>query len=390
MSVIKFPQVTVVGTKGREVEAHLVASGIRVTHVAESELTALSQPTSRPPQVVFVDLRESKVLPAAIGVLRRHHPDTAVVLLVHALDPTLMLDAMRAGVTEIVPDPLTQQSLEAAIQRVWQTGEADEPAGQVFALVGAKGGVGTTSVAVNLASILAREAPGDVLLADFHLAQGDAAVHFGVEGRYSVVDALESTHRLDEAYFRGLVISVPKGPDVLASSDRHVVGTPGADRVRSLIDFASHQYRFVVLDLPRTDLTILDGLDAVNRVIITVNQELTAVRSAARMVESLGQRYSRDRLALALLRFDKGAEIETADVEKAVGLPVTYVIPNDYRAAVRAANAGVPLVVGDAGNKVATALKSLANDLAGLRKPAPEPAGSGLLSKLSLRRSLAL
>ena len=390
MSVIKFPQVTVVGTKGREVEAHLVASGIRVSTVAEAELTTLSQPLSRPPQVLIVDLRETLVLPPSIGVLRRHHPDTAVVLLVPSLDPALMLEAMRAGVTEIVPEPLTQASLEAAIQRVWHVAEVDEPAGQVFAMVGAKGGVGTTSVAVNVASVLAREAPGDVLLVDFHLAQGDAAVHFGVENRYSVVDALESTHRLDEAYFRGLVVSTPKGPDVLASSDRHVVGTPGADRVRALIDFASRQYRFVVLDLPRTDLTILDGLDSANRIVVAVNQELTAVRSAGRLVESLGQRYARERLALALLRFDKGAEIETADVEKAVGLPVTYVIPNDYRASVRAANAGVPLVVGDPANKVAAALKALAVDLAGLRKAKPEPSSAGLLAKLSLRRSLAL
>jgi pilus assembly protein CpaE len=390
MSVIKFPQVTVIGARGREVESHLIASGIRVTSLPATELTALSQPTARAPQVVMVDLRDSGTLPAAVGVLRRHHQATAVVLLVDVLEPALMLEAMRAGVTEIVPAPLTQASLEAAIGRVWQAGAAnDEPAGQVFAVIGAKGGVGTTTVAVNLASVLAREAPGDVLVIDFHVAQGDAAVLLGVEPRYSVVDALENTHRLDEAYFRGLVVTAPKGPDVLASSDRHVVGTPGADRVRALVDFASRHYRHVVLDLPRTDLTILDGLDAVQRILLIVNQELSAVRSAARLVESLGQRYTKERLALVLIRFDKGAEIDTADIEKAVGVAVRYVIPNDYKASVRAANQGVPLAIGDATNKVATAVKDLAADVAGLRKPEPAPTTGGLLGRLALRRTQA-
>ncbi len=389
MSVIKFPQVTVVGTRGREVEALLAAAGIRVTSLAATELAALSQPATRAPQVVLVDLRGQTALPSAIGVLRRHHPDTAIVLLVETLDPSMMLDAMRAGVTEIVPEPLTQQALEAAVQRVWEVTIDDEPAGQVFAVLGAKGGIGATSVAVNVASVLAKEAAGEVLLIDFHMAHGDAAVMLGAETKYSVVDALESTHRLDEAYFRGLVVSVPKGPDVLGSSERHVVGTPGADRVRQLIEFASRTYRYVVLDLPRADLTILDGLDAVRRIVLLVNQELAAVRGAARLTESLGQRYTRERIALALARVDKGADIESADVERVVGLPVTYTIPNDYRACVRAANQGVPLVRSEPTNKVAGALKALAVDLAGLRKPQEEAPG-GLLSRLSLRRSLAL
>lgn len=391
MSVIKFPQVTVAGTRGREVEAHLIASGIRVTSVPASEIVALSQPTARAPQVLIVDLRDSMALPSAIGVLRRHHPDTAVILLVSALEPTLMLEAMRAGVTEIVPDPLTQAALEAAVGRVWRTDDDDEPAGQVLAVVGVKGGVGTSTVAANMATILAREAPGEVLLIDFHMARGDAAVLLGVQPRYSVVDALESTHRLDEAYFKGLVVSVgTKGPDVLASSERHVVGTPGADRVRALVDFASRQYRYVVLDLPRNDLTILDGLDGVQRILVIANQELTAVRNAAQLVESLAQRYSKERLLLALNRFDKGADIEMGDIEKAVGLPVSYQIPNDYRAAVRAANQGVPLASGDPSNKVATALRALTTDLVGLRKPAPDAATGGLLGRLSLRRTPAL
>jgi pilus assembly protein CpaE len=387
---MKFAQVTLVGARSRDAEVHLHAAGIRVTGVAASELAAIAHPSATPPQVVIVDLRDTSVLPPHVAALRRQHPETAVILLVSALEPSFMLEAMRAGVTEVVPEPLTQAALDGAVGRVWQDREVKKDTGCVIAVVGAKGGVGATTIAVNVATVLEKESPGQVLLIDLHVAQGDASLLMGLEPRFSVVDALENTQRLDEAYFRGLVVSASKGPSLLASSGRQVIGSPGADRVRALIEFAAGIYPFVVLDVPRTDLNVLDSLDASARIVVVVNQELSAIRNASRLVETLGLRYGKDRLNVALARFDKGAEIETRDVEKVVGLPVTYVVPNDYRAAVRAANQGNPLVK-DGQHKVSAALKAMTVDLAGLRQPEPETATSvGLLGRLSLRRSTAL
>ena len=73
----------------------------------------------------------------------------------------------------------------------------------MFAFIGAKGGVGTTTAAVNVATALA--GMGTTLLIDFHLAGGDAALYLGADSHFWVLDALENTHRLDAAYFRGLV-----------------------------------------------------------------------------------------------------------------------------------------------------------------------------------------
>jgi pilus assembly protein CpaE len=386
MSIITFPQVTVVGARERDVEAMLSAAGIRATSVSLADLPALAHPTSRPRPVVMVDLRDTKTLPPSVSGLRRAHPSTAVVLLVSTLDPTLLLDAVRAGVGEIVPEPLTQDALEGAVSRVWQP-DTSAAKGQIIGVIGAKGGVGATTLAVSLSAVLAREAPGETLLADFHLAHGDAAMLLAAEPRFSVVDALENTQRLDEAYFRGLVVQVKKGPDLLASSDRHVVGSPAADRVRALVDFAARTYRFVVLDVPRADLTMLDGLEAAHRLVLVVNHELPAIRSATRLVDTLGQRYGKDRLVLVLNRFDKASEIAVQDIEKVVGLPVRYRIPNDYRAAVRALNQGQALAYTD-GHKVGGSLKAMARELGGVVHAELDTAPSGgLLGRLALRRT---
>src|SRR5437867_9173466 len=110
-----------------------------------------------------------------------------------------MLEAMRAGVTECIPEPLTQGALETAVGRVMVQRTAPVE-GRVFAVVGAKGGVGATTIAVNFAEAIARVA-GETLLVDLNVATGDAAVFLGVDPRFTVIDALENTQRLDENFF---------------------------------------------------------------------------------------------------------------------------------------------------------------------------------------------
>ena len=121
-------------------------------------------------------------------------------------------------------------SLKAAIDRVVaRRGRCHDP-GQVFAFVGGKGGVGTTTLAVNVAAVLADRRASSTLLIDLHVAYGDAALFLGVEPRFSVADALENVHRLDEAFLRSLVGRTKIGLDVLASSDRAMVGPRGRPR----------------------------------------------------------------------------------------------------------------------------------------------------------------
>jgi pilus assembly protein CpaE len=171
---------------------------------------------SEAPQVLVVDARGREQLPGGLSAFRRQHPSAGAVLVVSSLDPRLMLEAMRAGVTECVAEPLTAQALDEAVRRVLTN--TTEAAGQVFAFVGAKGGVGTTTMAVNTAAALGRVAKGEVLLIDMHMAHGDGAVFLGVEPRFSIIDALENIHRMDESFFAGVVEKTETGVHLLASS----------------------------------------------------------------------------------------------------------------------------------------------------------------------------
>jgi pilus assembly protein CpaE len=292
-----------------------------------------------------------------------------VVIVAASLDPAMMLDALHAGAKAFVVAPLTSDQLDNAIKRVAVPRQAQ--AGQIIAFVGAKGGVGTTLLAVNTATALARLTKGDALLIDLNTRYGDVTACLGVEPRFTVADALENAHRLDEPFMRGLVVKAAADLEVLAASDRPGSSPPDLMRLRTLLDFAKRQYQFTVLDVPRTEPALLDALESASRIVLVVSQELTAVRSAARMVSTLRQRYTAQRVEIAVGRQDRDAEIQSEDLEKTLGGPVR-IFPNDYRQTLECLNRGRPLIL-ENHSRLAAEMNKFVRDLSG----APESPSKG-------------
>jgi pilus assembly protein CpaE len=374
--------ITLVGTVDRQLEELLRGQTTRIRSVPVAELLALAQPTAKQPDVVLLDVRESNALPPTLATLKRQHPTTGVVIVAARMDPSLMLEAMRAGVNEWLAEPLSPVELNAAIERV----SSARPAtihGQTFAFIGAKGGVGTTTIAVNVATALAQAVEEErTLLMDFHLAYGDAAVFLGAEPRFSVADAMENTHRLDESFFESLVVhSKPTGVNLLASAER-AVSSVDLRRISTLLQFAATHYRYTFLDVPRSEAAVLDSLEGVTGILIVANQELATVRNAGRIAGALRQRYGKERVKIVISRFDKQAEIGAEDVERVVGSPVKYTVPSDYRTALNALNKGRPVAL-DKDNKLTPAFQAMAFDLAGIRvEKIVEPQRGGLFGLL--------
>ena len=345
----------------------LRACGMRVTSVGTPALAELTRNGSRAPELLVLDHRSGGPLPETLAVIRRQHPVMGILVVLSTLDGARVLEAMRAGVSECLPHPVLEPELRAAIARI----EATRPAakkGDVYAFIGAKGGVGATTVAVNVATMLAKSGTGGAMLADLHMTYGDAAVFLGVEPRFSIADAFQNMHRLDGAVLKGLVTDAPSSVQLLASSERAVAAQPDAAQMRSLIDLAATQYAHLVLDVPRTSPAVLDALDSAGTIVLVVNQELSTIRSAARLSTTLQQRYGRERLQLLVNRFDERAEIAQRDIERVTGLPVKHMLPNHYAAAAASQTAGRPLVL-EGGSKLSASLKTFARTMAGLPEP---------------------
>jgi pilus assembly protein CpaE len=379
--------ITIVESNDRQLASMARAAGLTVSGtITADDLTSIER-QGKIPDLLLIDVRGQEGLPIALAQLKRRLPSVGVVIIANALDPALMLEAMRAGVSELVPEPFTQHDLRAAVERVLgqQAGPSDQ--GNVFAFVGAKGGVGTTTIAVNVAVGMASEMSTGVLLTDLHVAvHGDTALLLGVEPRFSVVEAIENTQRLDAAFLKGLVVKAKGGLDVLASPERPQLRPPEGAQIRSLLERLVANYSAVVLDVPRSDFGVLDSLDPLTAVMLVVNQELPSIRRAAQIAALLRQRYGKDKVACVVSRYDARADIGQEDIERVVGLPVWAVLPSDYRKVIAAANAGKPLV-SDANSRLASSVVQLARRLAGasaepVKRPAARAAGrlGGLFS----------
>ena len=336
------------------------------------------------PRSVVIDLRGITQVPPAVPAFCRHHPTASVAFVVKSLEPAFMLEAMRAGVSELIPEPITAQVLDDALRRLMADDE-DDSTGRLIAFVGAKGGVGTTTLAVNTAAALAKSARNEVLLADLHVGLGDAAIMLGVEPRFSVANALENAHKVDASFFEGLVEKTSSGVHLLGSgSDGHA---PVVDesRLRALIDAAVRAYRITVVDVPRNDGAVLNALDAAAKIAVVTNHELASLRHAGQLADRLRQRYGGSRIVVVLNRADRNSTISDSDLERAVGGAVSHRLPSDYRTVIDALNSGEPFVV-EAQGRLAAAQRSLAADLAGELKERPSRPSGGL-TRLMLRRT---
>jgi pilus assembly protein CpaE len=377
--------VTVVVGLDQKLPELLRACGAQVVAIEVDDLKALSGPTVQQPDVIVVDARDRSTMPAELSVIKRQHPATGVLVVLRRLDGALVVDAMRAGAGECVAEPITREELSAALARL----ALQRPAGfrgDVFAVIGAKGGVGATTVAVNVATVLDRLQPSSTLLMDLHPTYGDAAIFLGVEPRFSTLDALENMHRMDGSFLRTLMTQTKSGLNLLASSDHAVSPAVDVARVRSLIDLAANEFRYLVLDVPRADAAVLDSLEAASKVVVVANQDVATIRSAARMAGALEQRYGKDRVSVVISRYDARAEIGQADVERVIGRPVTHLFPNNYDTALASLNNGRPLVL-DNHTKLASAFTTFADRLAGRPAERPERGRStGFLSLVGGRR----
>lgn len=361
------------------------ATGLKPVITWVADLAELAAAGAVQPDVVLVDLRGQSHVPTALALLKRRHSSTGVVIVASTLDPALMLEAMRAGVSECVTEPVAQDDLAAAFTRV--VGKlAEAPSGPVFAFIGAKGGVGTTTMAVNVATALSKLSPARALLIDMHLAYGDAAVFLGAEPRYSVLDALENMHRFDETFLRSLVARTSSGVDLLASASRAAIAAVDSRQVAALIALSSGIYPYTVVDVPRSDAAALEALDQASAIVVVANHELATVRNAGRMAIALRARYGRAKIMTVVNRTDRRAEINQDDIERAVGGPITHQVPSDYRRALEAMNKGRPLAV-DNHNELAASFKSLARELAGVPDDSRDRKSAGLLGRFSGRRS---
>jgi pilus assembly protein CpaE len=367
----ELPVVVVASDEEQRAVLQVLVEGTSVARVAHSCATypvATTDPVVRRiqsanPEVVLLDIPADNPSLAlrAIEMLHEQLPQAALFAIGSMSQPQVIVNAMRAGACEFIERPTTTTELLEAFVRLsasQRKHRVEESRGKIFSVVNAKGGSGSTTVAVNLALAL-QAAHGNTALVDLaHL--GHCALHLNVKPLFNVADAIRNLHRLDSSLLESFMTRHGAGLQLLAGPSTPVGTEPSNAEYAKLFDMLVGQFRYVVIDLSaRMDLTTKLVANLSQTVLMVAHADVASLWSAARVQQYLSENSSREKVLLVLNRFRKIPGFSETDAEAAAGVKVVAKIPNQYFAVSTAIDRGVPLLQ-QTHTEIARAFTSLA------------------------------
>jgi pilus assembly protein CpaE len=336
--------------------------------------------------VIALDADHAKAL-QLIGQLAAECPRMPILAVSARGDGQSILQALRSGAKEFLTQPVVLEELLTALQRlrVASGGEPGAVAGgvntqsMVIAILGSRGGVGCTSLAVNLGCTLAQDKAHSVALIDLDLALGDADVALDVMPDYTLADVALNIDRLDMTFLKRSLSKHSTGLSLLPHPVQlEDVSLIHEDHVQRVIGLLRASYTHLILDLSMrftaTDLTALRMADVI---LLVAQLELTSLRNVVRMLLALGNEEGLgDKVRMVLNRvgsdYAEGGDISLKKAEETIGKPIFWQIPNDAKAMIGSRNAGVPLLQHAARCKAQQSITGLAHALCG-KAEAVEP-----------------
>ena len=301
-------------------------------------------------------------------------PETRVIIISEQNDVGLYRQLINRGITDEVTFPFHPMELIEAIASAWSD-EANQRIGRLVAFIGARGGVGSSTVAHNVAGSLARWFDTDVLLADLDLQMGTVGIDFDVDGSYGMNDVLKSGSRLDEVLLERIALKYDDKLEILASEtslDRELALQGNA--ISKLLELAQTTPRHVILDMPRFwGEETKKALISADQIVITATPDLTSLRNTKQIAEYLRQARPNDDMPLLVMNQvgqPRRPEISITEFCEAVRLDEGHAISHNSSVFGEAANSGRIISYSNERSSVAAAFRDVAEDLLnpGLRK----------------------
>ncbi|WP_136525517.1 response regulator [Geomonas ferrireducens] len=318
------------------------------------------------PNVVMLEVDDIQKGMQEVQLICAKFPRTSVIVSAAEKSSDWILSLMRAGAVEYMLRPITQEELKQALQKVgrflFAKGADDTPRGRIFSVYYPTGGVGTTTVAVNLAASLASEGTR-VALVDLNLYSGDISTFLDVSPTYTLSSVTSNIDRLDANFLMTVMTRHSSGPFVLTEPnevDDAILITP--DQVRRILEFLRGVFTYVVVDcggpLIGCNMAIFESSDLI---LFTTTLSLPALKNSKRYLSAMERKGLRkDRVKLVVNRYLPKADIQVKDAEKVLGHTVYQTIPNDYMDVVGSINKGMPVVRISPGSAVSKAILNLA------------------------------
>jgi pilus assembly protein CpaE len=350
-----------------------------------------SQPT---PNVLVVESHSSRDgILAELGQLAHVcQPTTKVIVVGHLNDVILYRELIKQGVSEYMVAPIGQMQLIETIAELFRDPKS-EPLGRIVSFIGSKGGVGSSTLAHNLAWSMSKNHDIETVITDLDLAFGTAGLNFNQDSSGGILDALNQPDRVDATLLDRLLTKLGEKLSLLS-------GPGGVERdttidsvaIETILNVVRHSVPNIVVDVPNMwtpwiKHTLLNS----DEVVITATPELASLRNTKNIIDMLKASRSNDkapRLIINQFGVPKRPEIPVADFAKAVGVEPSLVIPHDPQSFGAAQSNGKMIFEVAPKSKTAEMLSAFTYTLVGVEKQEKAAkAGLGaLFNKLPMLR----
>ncbi len=317
------------------------------------------------PDIVLMDINmpEMDGIAASEAIAAKYH-DVQVVMMSVQGEADYLRRSMLAGAREFLIKPFSGEELATSIRRVYQLGAqrramappppanvalaAPPPkGGEIIVVFGAKGGCGTSTLAVNLAVALQEETKERIALMDANLEMGDVGVMLNLPNHRTVADVTGPKVAIDEEMINSVMVAHGSGIKVLLAPSRpEMAELVTVEHLKALLTIMPKMFDYIVVDLWRTfQEPMVTIMDAADKIILVTTSDIPSIKNAKlffELNEALG--YPQEKTLLVLNKEDGRSSIGVKDIEASIKHPVTAVLPRDERTALLALNRGTPFI----------------------------------------------
>ena len=310
--------------------------------------------------------------------IKSDSPGTLIFITSKSKDPEVIIRAMRAGAQEFLVRPIEPSELKKAIEKTQkilkqkETPEVDT--GKIITVFSKKGGVGVTTIAINLALGLTRlaqkegkESKDKTVIVDLDLQLGDVTSLMNLIPNFTIVDACNRNGDIDAVKLDASLLRAPSGLRVLGEPKDPMeaeIVTPA--HIHKILSQLKSRFPYVVVDTPHTfDNKTQEIFDLSNYILLVTVSNISVLRATKKTLDFLKNLgYGEEKVKVIANRIGRKDRIQTDEMEKALHFPVSWQIPNNYPVVVDSINSGLPLVGDKKSSNVADSLIGLAEEIA--------------------------
>jgi pilus assembly protein CpaE len=351
------------------------------------------------PDIVLMDINMPEMDGiAASEAISRQVPGAQVVMMSVQGESDYLRRSMLAGAREFLIKPFSGDELINSIHRVYQFAAATKRAlppaptaptpaatpappplraGKVIAVLGTKGGSGSSTLAVNLAVALREETRERVALVDGSFEFGDIGVLLNLPGSRTIAEVTGENTDIDEELLDGLMPGHSSGIKVLLAPPRpELAGLVKVEHLKKVFEILTKTYKYTVIDLWKSfqEATIF-FLDTADLIVLVSNTDIPSVKNAKLFFELTEQLdYRSDKIMLILNKEDGRGGILPKDIEASIKHPVAALVPKDERTTLLAANRGLPFVTTQKNVPITQSIITLARNI--IQKTNPVTSGA--------------